>query len=86
MIILGATRELITSLHPCLARPHLRFVPWSLPLDLFFPPFFLRVSDRTFEVFLCDTFSDLEEVNLSLLSDSELSLLSSLSFMKTLTV
>ena len=83
MLILGATRELITSLRPRLARPHLRFVPWSLPLDPFFPPFFLRVNDRAFEVFLCNASSELEEVDLSLCLESE-SLSSS--FMETLTV
>ena len=83
MIILGDTRELITSLRPRLACPRLRFVPWSLPLDPFFPPFFLRVNDRAFEVFLCDASSDLEEVYLSLCSDLESS---SSSFMETLTV
>ena len=83
MIILGATHDLITSLCPCLARPRLRFVPWPLPLDPIFPPFFLRVNDRTFEVFLCDATSDLEEVDLLLCSDLESS---SSSFMETLTV
>ena len=63
IIILGATRELITSLCSRLARPRLRFVPWSLPMDPFFPPFFLYVNDRTFEVFLCDASYDLEEVD-----------------------
>ena len=83
MIILGATRELITSLRPRLAHMRLRFVPWSFPLDPFYPPFFLRVSDRTFEVFCWDASSDLEEVDSLLLSYSESS---SLSFMETLTV
>ena len=79
MIILGATRELITSLRPRLACPRLRFVPWSLPLD----PFFLRVSNCAFEVFLCDASSDLEELDLSLFQVLESS---SSSFMETLTV
>ena len=48
-----------------------------------FPPFFLPVNDRTFEVFFCDASSELEEVDLALCLDSE-SL--SLSFMETLTV
>ena len=83
MIILGATRKLITSLRPRLDCPRLRFVPWSLPLDPFFPPFFLHVNDRAFEVFLCDASSDLEEVDLSLCQVLESP---SLSFMETLTV
>ena len=72
-----------SSLRPCLARPHLRFVPWSLPLDPFFPPFFLRVNDRAFEVFLCNAYSDLEEVNSLLCQVLESS---SSSFMENLTV
>ena len=83
MNILGATRELITSLRPRLARPRLRFVPWSLPLDPFFPLFFLHVNDCAFEVFLCDASSDLEEVDSFLCQVSEWS---SSSFMETLTV
>ena len=83
MIVLGDTRELITSLLPRLARPRLRFVPWSLPLDPCIPPFLLRVNDRAFEVFLCDDSFDLEEVDLLLCSDLESS---SSSFMETLTV
>ena len=83
IIILGSTRDLITLLCPSLACPRLRFVPWSLPLDPFFPPFFLRGNNRDFEVFLCDASSDLGEVDLSLCSDLELS---SSSFMETLTV
>ena len=83
MIILGATRELITSLRPRLACPRLRFVPWSLPLDPFFLPFFLRVNAHAFKVFLCDASYDLEEVDALLCLDLELS---SSSFMETLTV
>ena len=48
-----------------------------------FPPFFLRVNDRAFEVFLLDAPSDLEEVGSLLCLD--LDSLSS-SFMETLTV
>ena len=66
MIILGATCEFITLFCPRLDRPRLRFVPWSLLLDPCSPPFFLRVSDHTFEVFCCDASSDLEEVDSSL--------------------
>ena len=83
MIMIGATHEFITSLCPRIAHPRLRFFPWSLPLDSFFTPFFLRVSDRTFEVFLCNASSDFEKVNSLLWSDSEL--LSS-SFTENLTV
>ena len=83
MIVLGATCELITSLRPRLACPRLRFVLWSLPLDPFFPPFFLRVNNRAFEVFICDASSDLEEVDSSLCQVLESS---SSFFMETLTV
>ena len=79
MVILGATRELITLLCPRLALPRLRLVPWSLPLD----PFFLRANNCAFEVFLCNASSDLEDVDSSLCSDSETS---SSYFMETLTV
>ena len=72
MIILGASRELMTSFRPRLARQRLRFVPWSLPSDPFFLTLFLCSSDRNFEVVCrCNASSNLEEVDSSLLSDSE---------------